>query len=362
MVSSKMNLSKTLALSKSDLIVGLTTLLVLFVSVFGSRQIRLSSDKAIKFDGQTQLTLRKTTNIDELNSLLDSLSIEYDFEELNWSSKMLGWKSFRKGSYLLEGDYSYELFLSKLARGIQDPIHIVVLPGISIAKFSESISSRLEISNDDIVSVFQDTVFLKELNLSKEELFGRMLPETYLVYWTSSPKDLVRRVLREFEEKVSKKYSESIENKNLSISQILAMASIVEWEANIEDEKATVSGLYWNRFNKRMLLQADPTVNFALGERRRLLFEDYKFEHPYNTYINKGLPPGPITNPSLTTIEASIFPEQHNYLYMVANPEGGHVFTRTFAEHQIESEKWRKWLRQQYRIKRQREAEESLNK
>ncbi len=76
-----------------------------------------------------------------------------------------------------------------------------------------------------------------------------------------------------------------------------------------------------------MRLQADPTVNFAVGERRRLLFEDYQIDHPYNTYIYRGLPPGPITNPSLSSIRAALYPEDHDYLYMVANPEGGaHVY------------------------------------
>ena len=142
-----------------------------------------------------------------------------------------------------------------------------------------------------------------------------------------------------------------------SIDEVIAMASIVEWEANIEDEKPIVAGLYWNRLKERMYLQADPTIIFAVGERRRLLLEDYKVDHPFNTYTKYGLPPGPVTNPSFQTIKATLYPEEHNYLYMVASPEGGHLFNRTYEEHLVDAEKWRKWLRQQYRIKRQREKE-----
>ncbi len=106
-----------------------------------------------------------------------------------------------------------------------------------------------------------------------------------------------------------------------------------------------------------MRLQADPTINYVIGERRRILYEDYKIDHPYNTYINSGLPPGPITNPSLSSIEAALYPENHDYLYMVASPDGSHDFSETFEEHKRKSAKWRQWLQEQYRIKRQREQE-----
>ena len=184
-----------------------------------------------------------------------------------------------------------------------------------------------------------------------------MFPETYRVYWTSTPKEIIRRVLSEFNESVTEPFTEEANEKGYTISEILTMASIVEWEAKIEEEKPVIAGLYWNRIDRRMRLEADPTVNFALGERRRLLFEDYKYQHPFNTYLNRGLPPAPITNPSLSTIIATLRPADHDYLYMVANPEGGHEFSRTFAEHQEASERWRKWLREQYRIKRQQERE-----
>ncbi|MDX1591417.1 MAG: endolytic transglycosylase MltG, partial [Balneolaceae bacterium] len=108
-----------------------------------------------------------------------------------------------------------------------------------------------------------------------------------------------------------------------------------------------------------MPLQADPTVLYALGERRRLLFEDYQYQHPYNTYLYRGLPPGPITNPDEASINAVLNPEDHGYYYMVATPDGTHRFSRTFEEHRQASDEWRRWIREQYRIRDQREREES---
>lgn len=356
-----MNLKNSLSFTKNEFLTGIIVFCIIFLISFGSRQLRLNSSKALQINSEIELKIPKSIGLQELTILLDSLAIEFHEDELLWSARMLGWRTFKKGNYALQGEYSYDVLLSKLARGIQDPIPVVIVPGINSTRFAESVGNQLSISSQDIQSLFTDSVFLDEVGFTSEELFGRMLPETYLVYWTSTPKDFVRRILREFDDKVVDEFNTTVSEQGLTIDEILTMASIVEWEANIEEEKPIVSGLYWNRFNKGMRLQADPTINFALGERRRLLFEDYQLEHPYNTYLRKGLPPGPITNPSLSTIRASVYPQQHDYIYMVANPEGGHVFTRTFEEHQIESEKWRTWLRQQYRIKRQREAEEASN-
>ncbi len=354
-----MNFSATFSLHKSDVLVAISFFLIVALATIASRQLRLTSDNALVINQTTGLVLEERTNLQGLTAAMDSLGIEYNSSELAWASRILGWRTFQRGNYELNGKYSYDVFLSKLSRGIQDPVSVVILPGIMKERFAESVANQVASSKEEILAVFDDSLFLEEYGFSTEELFGRMLPETYRMYWTSTPKELVRRVLREFDTRVVQVYSDSTDAIGYSIEDVLTMASIVEWEANIEEEKAIISGLYWNRINSRMRLQADPTVNFAIGERRRLLFEDYEFEHPFNTYLNRGLPPGPVTNPSLSTIRATLFPQEHNYIYMVANPEGGHIFTETFEEHQVESAKWRRWLREQYRIKRARDAEGS---
>lgn len=354
-----MNFSATFSLNKSDVLVAVSFLLIVALATITSRQLRLTSDNAMFLEETTSLILEERTNLKGLTTALDSLGIQYKTNELEWASRILGWRTFQRGHYELSGKYSYEVLLSKLSRGIQDPVPVVVLPGITKERFAESVANQMSLSKEEVLEVFDDSLFLNEFGFSREELFGRMLPETYRMYWTSTPKELVRRILREFNAHVVQEYSDSTDVVGYSIEDVLTMASIVEWEANIEEEKAIISGLYWNRLKNRMRLQADPTVNYAIGERRRLLFEDYEFEHPFNTYLNRGLPPGPVTNPSLSTIKATLFPQEHNYIYMVANPEGGHVFTETFEEHQVESAKWRRWLREQYRIKRAREAESS---
>lgn len=333
--------------------------IVCFSSVYLSRESRLSSSESIFSANTVSLYLYDSTDIYQLIERLSEEDIEMNKQETLWAGRLLGWRTFKKGHYSISGDYSYDQFFTKLALGNQDPISVTVLPGINRSRFARNLSLVMHFDSTEVEKVFEDSVYLSELDLKKEELFGRMLPETYSMYWTSSPKTVINKILEEFRNNVTNKYATELEADDLTIDDIVTMASIVEWEAAFEEEKPKISGLYWNRLKRGMLLQADPTVNYAIGERRRLLFADYGFDHPFNTYLNKGLPPAPITNPSVSTIEATINPEEHDFLYMVANPEKGHVFTRTFAEHQIESEKWRRWLRKQYRIKRQREAAES---
>jgi UPF0755 protein len=262
----------------------------------------------------------------------------------------------------LNGDYSFYDIFSKLGRGIQDPARITIIPGTDIGRLSRSLAAQLRPDSSEFAVLFTDSSEIAvEQHLTGEVLFSRMLPDSYDMYWTISAKNTVKRLLSEFERRVTNGLREEIDNHNLSLDEIITLASIVEWEARDNAEKPKISGLYQNRLDQGMLLQADPTVLYALGERRRLLFADYQFEHPYNTYLNAGLPPGPITNPDLSSIRAVLFPEDHNYFYMVATPEGRHRFSRTFQEHRQASEEWRKWIREQYRIKREREREATGN-
>ncbi|MFN1833839.1 endolytic transglycosylase MltG [Balneola sp. MJW-20] len=346
-------------LSKKELLIALSVFLLVFSSVIMSRAVRLNSSSSLVFTEPYELILTERTELNDLVEMLSTDLNNFEEDEFIWAARLLGWNQYQAGRYFFDSTSSYESFVSKIGRGIQDPVDIVVTPGINVESFSKIISRQTKLDSAEIISQFTDSVSLSRYGMNKEVLFGRMLPETYKMYWNSSAEQVIERLLDAFEKNVIEPEKDRIDSLGYSIDEILALASIVEWEANLDEEKNRISGLYWNRLERGMLLQADPTVNYAIGERRRVLFEDYQLDHPFNTYVNKGLPPGPITNPSLTTIKAALYPEDHNFLYMVASPEGGHTFTSTFEEHRIESEKWRKWLREQYRIRRRKEAENS---
>lgn len=333
---------------------------IIFLMVFVSRSSRLHGDLAIETDVQIELLLYDRTDLEQLADELLAIGVDVNRNELIWAGHTLGWRFFRPGRYVIDGATSYSDFLSKAARGMQDPARVTIPPGTDIGRLSRSLGAQLRADSSDFHSLFRDSSSIAlEFELTGEDLFARMLPNTYEMYWTSSADGAVRRVLREFDRLVADRFRTEIEENELTLSQILTLASIVEWEARFHDEKPSISGLYLNRLDRNMQLQADPTVAYALGERRRLLFEDYRFDHPYNTYIIPGLPPGPITNPDLSSIRAVLNPEQHDYLFMVATPEGTHHFSRTFEEHRQASEIWRRWLREQHRIRDERESADS---
>jgi len=164
---------------------------------------------------------------------------------------------------------------------------------------------------------------------------------------------VLKHIFNEFDAKVSKPYAKRIQHLKLSQKQILTLASIIEGEAVHNDEKPKISGLYWNRLRKHMYLQADPTVAYAVGKSRRLYYKDYHIKSPYNTYLHRGLPPGPINNPSLSSIKAALFPADNDYLYMVARPDGYHQFSKTYAKHRRQSRKWHHYLQKQAAKKHQ---------
>lgn len=331
-------------------------LVVLITSV--SRNTRLYSTNAIETEGSFEVLFYDKSGIEDLLTELDSLGVQFDEEEFQWATKTLGWRNYHPGRYVLTDNDTYSSFLSKLGRGIQDPGRVTVLPGTDKGRLALKLSEQLRADSAAFRQLFEDSSDVAiELGLTGEELFARMLPETYQMYWTSSPESVIKRIHAEFENAVINQFQNEVEANPRSLNEIITLASIVEWEARLNEEKPKISGLYLNRLDRDMLLQADPTVLYALGEKRRLLYKDYELDHPYNTYRVQGLPPGPITNPDLNSIKAVLFPEDHEYLYMVATPEGVHRFSETYSEHQQASEEWRRWIREQYRIRREREQE-----
>lgn len=334
--------------------------LILFIitvaAVAGSRLLRLKDSNAISVFQKTALYLYEPVELQRLSAILvDSLSVVDNKEEFIWAAQMLGWNSFKPGHYIIEEEATYNQFLSKVARGIQDPISVTVLPGQTKEKILSTLAENFRFDSVAVHSAAEDSAFLAKNNIIPKTLIGRLYPETYKFYWTESPQEALNEIFTKFEEVVGQ-YQNRLRALDKSLKEIITLASIVEWEAAEDSEKPMISGLYWNRLQRGMLLQADPTVNFALGERERLFFEDYETVHPYNTYIHPGLPPGPITNPDLSSLRAALFPAEHNYLYMVAQPNGGHAFSKTYAQHLQKAEEWRQWLQRQVEIKERREG------
>jgi len=331
-----------------------------FLLVFGSRTWRLESGSAISPQADTVLLIHETIGLDELVELMDAHGFRFNPDELRWASGILGWRRFNQGRYVFREPVGYPDFFSKLALGLQDPMLLRIPPGATKEALKERIAMQMQFGTHELAAAMRDTSLLNRYGIEAHQLYGRILADSYEVYWTSAPQRLLERLLSEFDSRVADPYAGRIQELGRTVDEITTLASIIEWEARFDDEKSAISGLYWNRLNRRWRLQADPTVNYAKGERSRLVYADYRIDHPYNTYRVHGLPPGPITNPSLSSIRAALFPEDHDYMFMVATPEGRHAFSRTYAEHRRKSREWTDWLREQRRIRTEMEHDEAL--
>jgi UPF0755 protein len=194
------------------------------------------------------------------------------------------------------------------------------------------------------------TELAEEMGTDTRHLFGYMLPETYFVYWLTDAKPMVARIVQQFDAFYERELKSRADSLGLTKDELVTLASIVEWETGREDEKATVAGVYLNRLRIGMKLDADPTIQYVVmakeGRKRRLLYEDYRIEDPFNTYLRAGLPPAPITNPSPSSLRAAARPEKHQFLFFVATGDGTHKFSRTLAEHNRAAREYHEMMRQ----------------
>lgn len=350
-------LSRYNHLSAREWLIAAGLLLGAFALVFVIRYYTLYGPGAIELETNRTLYLEENISVEQLADRLQEHGVEFDRDRLLWASRILRLRNMDWGRYRLQGSYSHEELLGKLAFGQQDPVRMRVPPGYMQDRLIRTISSQMHFDRQDLEQAFEDEELLEDLGVGPQQLLGRMLPNTYEMFWTHGPEQVLRRLNNEFERRVVENYRDRAEELDMSIDEITTLASIVEWEAYDAEEKPTISGLYWNRLNQNWRMQADPTVIYAVGERRRLTYTDYRVDHPYNTYQMRGLPPGPVTNPSYRSIRAALYPEEHDYMFMVATPDGGHAFTQTYAEHRQKSREWTEWLREQRLERDRREAE-----
>ncbi len=285
---------------------------------------------------------------------LDSLQASGIVEStgrLNTLAQVTGWnRQVKAGYYEFEAGTSPYAMLQTLRRGLQTPVRVTVPPGVTVDRLAEVAGRHLYYGPEAFREALTSDSLARALDTTPEQMIGFMLPDTYRYFWLTRPEKIVARIKRDYDA-----YVESLGTPKdaLSAAEIATMASIVEWETAHDDERPRVAGVYLNRLRIGMPLQADPTVQYAIlereGAKRRLLFADYRIEHPYNTYRIGGLPPGPVTNPARSAIEAVVKPEAHEYLYFVARGDGKHTFSRTLSEHNRAAEEF-------YRVMRERRA------
>lgn len=280
--------------------------------------------------------LQNTAKINDIEAFKKVASF-YDYPQL-----------IKTGRYEILPDMNVIQVVNLLKGGHQAAVNLKFNNIRTKNDLAQRISQQLMISEDEILIALNDSVICANLGFTTETIATMFIPNTYQVYWDASLSTLLNRMKTEF----SKFWNEERLNKagkqGLTATQVSILASIVEEECYFRDEYPMVAGLYLNRLKRGQLLQADPTVKFAVGDftLKRILFKHLEVESPYNTYRNIGLPPGPIRIPSISGIDAVLSPKQHNYLYMCAKEDfsGRHNFAVTHGEHQRNAAKYRNAL------------------
>jgi len=211
---------------------------------------------------------------------------------------------------------------------------VTIYEGLRGTQIVRILKREVGIDSVKLTELMKDTSLIHLPNHGGSSLEGFLLPDTYEFYWQVDEKEIIKDMLGQFRKFFVDSLQERARKMNMTIDQVLTMASIVEGESVLDKERPIIAGLYYNRLRRGMKLEADPTIQYIVPDGpRRLLFEDLKIKSPYNTYQNYGLPPGPINNPGRKSILAALYPEKNNYLYFVADGSGGHRFARTYNEH-----------------------------
>lgn len=243
----------------------------------------------------------------------------------------------RPGRYTLKRGMSYTEVVKMFRNGLQTPVRLTFNNIRTLPQLAGRIAQQIEADSLTMLSALTDEAVAESFGFTDQTFIGMFIPNTYEVWWTTTPDALLERMKKEYDRFWNEERRAKLANTGLSREQAITLASIVYEESKMSDEMPVVAGVYMNRLEKGMPLQADPTVKFALGDftLKRVLHRHLEAESPYNTYKHTGLPPGSICMPSVKAIDAVLDYAKHNYLYFCAKPDfsGYHNFAVTLAQH-----------------------------
>lgn len=245
-----------------------------------------------------------------------------------------GDRNIKPGTYLIKPGTPWTDIVSALNGG-RGLVNTITIPeGYTIRQITPLLARMLKVPVDSVSVAMRDTALLARLDIPNPTLEGYVFPDTYAFPIGTTARQAVREMVYSFERRWNPDWDSSLAELKINRNDLVTMASIVEKEARVAEERPVIAGVYYNRLRKGMLLQADPTIQFALGRHvGRVLYKDLEIKSPYNTYLHKGLPPGPIASPGVASLAAAAHPANVPYLYFVATRDGHHEFRMTLNEH-----------------------------
>lgn len=283
------------------------------------------------------LYIKTGTTADGLKKELLQQKIIKNLTWYNITTRLLSINKVKPGKYKISPGMSMVSLVRMLRNGRQTPVEFIITKIRTKEQLAARLGKAFEFDSLAAITFLNSNDSLQKYNLDSNTAMSAALPLTYESKWNTTPREVFDKFYAAFEKFWTDERKQQAATKNLSIVQVATLASIIDEETNIEADKENVASVYLNRIKKGMPLQADPTVKFALKDfgLKRIIHKHLAVASPYNTYKNRGLPPGPICTPQVKTIDAVLKSPDTEYIYFVASPafDGTHIFTTNYADH-----------------------------
>lgn len=310
-----------------------------FYQVFFSPNVLLESEQPVA------LRIPSNANYKYVANKLYEDQIISDAVSFGFVAKVLDYQELVKpGLYTIKPDMTNLELVRLLRSGDQTPVKITFNNVRTKEDLAEKITANLEIDSTQFLNMIQDSVYIRKFDFDEETIMSMFIPNTYEVWWNTSPEALFDRMYREYNDFWTEARKEKANKMGLSQKEVSTLASIVQAESQKSDERPRIAGVYLNRLRLNMPLQADPTLVFALGDfsLKRVLNIHKETESPYNTYKYAGLPPGPINLPDINSLDAVLNAEDHKYLYFCAKEDfsGYHAFATSLSQHNANARRY----------------------
>ncbi|RZJ81746.1 MAG: endolytic transglycosylase MltG [Flavobacterium sp.] len=332
--------------SKSTKIVLVIAIIVLAIGGYFGLNIYRTYLSANITGNQKYIYIKTGTTYDEFLNYLetkDALNSMVTFKEA--AGKMNLAKSLKPGRYAIKVGMNNRTLVNKLKSGNQDAVQLKFQNIRKKENFAAYLAKNVEADSASFMQVLDSAALIEKYGFNRETVYTMFIPNTYELYWNTSPLDFFEKMQKEYTKFWNAERKQKADALNLTPVQVTILASIVDSEALYDKEMPIIAGLYLNRLNRGILLQADPTVIFANDDFtiKRVLNSHLAMNSKYNTYKYAGLPPGPIMMPSINAIDAVLNPDANNYIYMCAKEDfsGYHAFAETREQHEINANKYR---------------------
>lgn len=331
-------------------------LLILFLiaAVFGYLVYSTLYQSNVWLNGRESVSITIPTNAgwQEVKDMLYKNGLIVHRSSFEWVAKVMKYPGhIKSGHYLIRDGLNNRELLGKLRSGNQDPVKLVFNNIRTKEDLAGHLSEQIEPDSSTLIKHFSDQEITAKYGFTPQTILTMFIPNTYSVYWNTTPDKFMDRMFKEYNNFWNEKRLQRLQAIDLTRLETMTLASIVEKESNMNDEKVDIAGVYMNRLKQGWLLQADPTLVFALGDFsiKRVLNVYKKIDSPYNTYMYLGLPPGPICMPSVASIDAVLNYRQHQYMFFCAREDfsGYHNFAVTQQEHELNAKRYQQALNQQ---------------